>query len=137
MGRIHSVAHGELGTALRENRIVGVVVEHVKPESPSHYPFAALAAMYSGVACRAQRNQVFFCVFARMAAEFLVVHLQIRHRATGLTPPAVPTQDLLTQTSVRQGVQPRGSGLGADHSQEAFSRRFSRNACCCSPGKNL
>jgi len=30
-----------------------------------------------------------------MAAEFSMVHLKIRHRATGLAPPAVATQDLL------------------------------------------
>ena len=33
-----------------------------------------------------------------MAAELSVVHLKIRHRATGLTPPAVATQDLMAQT---------------------------------------
>ena len=33
-----------------------------------------------------------------MAAELPVVHLKIRHRATGLTPPAVATHDLLAQT---------------------------------------
>jgi hypothetical protein len=93
--------------------------------------------MLSGVACRAQRNQVFVSVFPRMAAEFRVMHLKIRHRATGLTPPAVPTQYLLAQTFVQRGGQPRGSGFGANHSQDAFSRRFSRKACCCSPGKNL
>ena len=31
--------------------------------SVSHYPFVALAAMHSGVACRAQRNQVLLGVF--------------------------------------------------------------------------
>ncbi len=41
-----------------------------------------------------------------MTAEFPVVHLKIRHRATRLTPPAVATQDLLAQTFVRQGIQP-------------------------------
>jgi hypothetical protein len=30
-----------------------------------------------------------------MAAELSVVHLKIRHRAAGLTPPAVAMQDLL------------------------------------------
>jgi hypothetical protein len=102
-----------------------------------HYPFVALAAMHSGVACRAQRDQVLLCVGSRMAAEVPVVHLKIRHRATGLTPPAVATQDLLTQTFVRQGVQPQASSFGANHSQDAFSSKFTRKACCCSPGKNL
>ncbi len=83
------------------------------------------AVMNSGVACRAQRDQVFLCVVPRMAAEFPVVRLKIRHRASGLTPPAVPMQNLLAQTFVRQGIQPRECGFLADHSH-AFSRRFSR-----------
>jgi hypothetical protein len=33
------------------------------------------------VTVHAQRNQVFLCVGSRMAAEFSVVHLKIRHRA--------------------------------------------------------
>ena len=90
--------------------------------------------MLSGVACRAQRNQVFVSVFPRMAAEFRVMHLKIRHRATGLTPPAVSTQDLLAQTFVRHRIQHQAGGFWANHSQDAFSRRFSRKACCCSPG---
>src|SRR5450755_1050735 len=60
-----------------------------------------------------------------MAAEFPVVHLKIGHRAAGLTPPAVATQDLLAQTFVRQGIQAGGIGFGANHSQDAFSRRVS------------
>ena len=48
----------------------------------SRYPFVALAAMHSGVACCAQRDQVLLCVGSRMAAELPVVHLKIRHRAT-------------------------------------------------------
>jgi hypothetical protein len=65
------------------------------------YPFVGLPAMRSGVAGRAQRDQVLLGVFPRMTAEFPVVHLKIRHRATGLTPPVVATQDLLAQTFVR------------------------------------
>jgi hypothetical protein len=52
-------------------------------------------AMHSGVACRAQSNQVLLRVGSRMAAELPVVYLKIRHRATGLTPPTVTIQDLL------------------------------------------
>ena len=102
-----------------------------------HYPFVALAAMHSGVACRAQRDQVFIRVGSRMAAELPVVHLKIRHRATGLTPPAVATHDLLVQAFIRQRIQPHAGGFWSNHSQDALSRRFSRKACCCSPGKNL
>ena len=72
-----------------------------------------------------------------MAAELPVVHLEIRHRAAGLTPPAVATQDLLTKIFVRHGIQPQAGGFRANHCHDAFSRRFSRKACWCSPGKNL
>ena len=68
--------------------------------SVCHYPFVALAAVHSGVACGAQRDQVFIRVGSRAAAELPVVHLKIRHRAAGLTSPAVATEDLLAQTVV-------------------------------------
>ena len=48
----------------------------------SHYPFVALAAMHSGVACRAQRDQVFIRVGSGMAAGLPMVHLKVRHRLT-------------------------------------------------------
>ena len=60
--------------------------------------FLALATMRCSVACSAQRDQVGLGVGSQMAAELPVVHLKIRRRATGLTPPAVATQDLLAQT---------------------------------------
>src|ERR1035437_2487991 len=63
-----------------------------------------------------------------MDAELPVVHLKIRHRATGLTPPAITTQDLLTQTFLRQGVQPRGSGLlGESFSGGLLSKVFEKS----------
>ena len=76
--------------------------------------------MNFGVACGAQRDQVLFCVVPRMAAEFAVVHLKIRHRAARLTPPAIAPQNLLAQTFVRQKVQPQRSSFGANHFQDAF-----------------
>jgi hypothetical protein len=42
---------------------------------------------------------------SRLAAQFPVVHLEIRHRATGLTPPAVAKQDLLPQSFVRLWIK--------------------------------
>src|ERR1039457_3049740 len=38
------------------------------------------------------------------------------------------------RSSMINGIQPRGRGFWANHSQDAFSRRFSRKTCCCSPG---
>jgi hypothetical protein len=78
--------------------------------------FRASAAMHSGVACSAQRDQILLCIGSQMAAELSVVHLKIRHPTAGLTPPAVATQDLLAQTFVRHGIQPKAGGFGVNHS---------------------
>ena len=59
-----------------------------------------------------------------MAAELPVVHLKIGHRATGLTPPTVATQDLLAQTLVRHGIQPQGSGFGESFSERLLTQVF-------------
>jgi hypothetical protein len=72
-----------------------------------------------------QRDQVQLGIFAGLAAKLLMVDFQSRHRAAGLTPPAVAPQDLLAQTFVRQGVEPRESGLGANRFQDNFSLTFS------------
>ena len=61
-----------------------------------------------------------------MAAEFLVVHLKIRHRDAGLTSPAVATQDPLAQAFVRQEVQSRGNGFRA-FSGRLFTQVFEEN----------
>jgi hypothetical protein len=47
------------------------------------------------VACGAKRNQILFRIIARLATEFFVMNLEIRHRPARLTPPAIPTQNLL------------------------------------------
>ena len=45
--------------------------------------------MYSGIAGCAERDQVLLRVCFRVAAEPPVVHVEIRHRTAGLTPPRV------------------------------------------------
>jgi len=120
------------GAAKPTKRIISDIAESIRIPAVDSAPFSALlghstfvilTVMHSRVACSAQRDQVLLGVFPRMTAEFLVVHLKIRHRATGLTSPAVAMQDLLVQTFIRQGVQPQANGFGANHSQDAFSRR--------------
>src|ERR1700752_1524155 len=71
-----------------------------------------------------------------MGAELPVEDLKIRHRATGLTPPAVSPRHLLAEIFVRQAIQPQVREFWTSHFQDAFSRRFSRKTCCCSPAKN-
>jgi len=59
-----------------------------------------LAAMHSGVACRAQRNEILFGIVAGLAAKLFVVNFQIRHCAARLTPPVIASQNLLPQNFV-------------------------------------
>jgi hypothetical protein len=89
------------------------------------------------MACGAQCNQVLFGVLAGVAPELFVMDFQARHGATGLTPPAIATQDLLPQTLVRRGIQPQAREFRTNRAQDAFSLRLPRNACRCSPGRNL
>jgi hypothetical protein len=95
------------------------------------------AAMHLRVACRAQRNQVLLGVGSRMTTELPVVYFKIRHRSTGLTSPAISTQDLLSQPLIRDQIQPQAGRFGPRRAHDALSLRPPRNACCCSPGKNL
>ena len=82
----------------QQYKVVGDVA--TQAEMLTVFGETGLAAMNSGVTLRAQRNQVLLGVGPRVAAEFPMVHLEVRHRATGLTPPAVAAQYLLAQTFV-------------------------------------
>ena len=73
------------------------------------------------VACGAERNQIGFRIIAGLAAEFFVVHLKIRHCAARLTPPAITTQNLLSQNLVGDGIQPQGREFRANQIHDAFS----------------
>ena len=57
------------------------------------------------VALLAERDKVQFRVLSRMAADFLVVNLQVRHRAARLTPPAIATQDLLPEPFIGRRIE--------------------------------
>jgi hypothetical protein len=48
------------------------------------------------VALCAQGDQVQLGIVAGLTAKLLVVNFQVRHRAARLTPPAIPTQNLLS-----------------------------------------
>jgi hypothetical protein len=52
--------------------------------------------MYGCMASTAECDQIFLGITAGVAAEFLVMDFQVRHRAAGLTPPAIATQNPLT-----------------------------------------
>ena len=66
-----------------------------------------------------------------------MVDFQGRHRAGGLTSPAIAAEDLLPQPIVRRGIQPIAGRIGPHLAHDAFSPRPSRKVRRCSPGKNL
>jgi len=57
------------------------------------------------VALLAERDKVQFRVISRMAAKFLVVNFQVRHRAARLTPPPVATQHLLPEPLIGRSIE--------------------------------
>ncbi len=99
-------------------------------------PLMVLATMHSGMACRAERDQVFLGIRPRMAAKLPMMHFEVRHGTTRLTPPVVASQDLPAQSLIRAGIHSHARGYRASHDQEARSPMLSRKACCCSPDRN-
>jgi hypothetical protein len=77
----------------------------------------------------AKGDEIQVRVLPRMTAECLVVDLQVRHSAAGLTPPAIATQNLLPQTLVCCSIQPQTEQLGSKIRHDGVSRRFSTKVC--------
>jgi hypothetical protein len=84
---------------------------------------------------RTERNEVKFGVEPALASEFLVVNFQIRHRAAGLTAPAVAAQDLLAQLLVFDRIQPQARSSWPSFVHDAFSLRLSRKASFWASGR--
>ena len=84
----------------------------------------------------AQRNEVVFLVFARMAAKLLMMNFEISHRTAELASPAIPSQHLFTEFGIVIYSEPKRSRFyaGLIHGAGAFT--IAANACCCSPGRN-
>jgi hypothetical protein len=93
--------------------------------------------MRASVTDCAQCDQVRFGVISQTTPKVLVMDFQVRHRTTGLTPPAIAMQHLLPQGFVRFRIEPQSHGLRANRAHEDSSLKPSRNSCLCSPGRNL
>ena len=63
--------------------------------------------MHCCMAGIAQRDQVLFRIFARVAAEIFMVDLKVGHRAARLASPAVAAEDLVAQSVVSVGLEPQ------------------------------
>src|ERR1700682_194809 len=89
------------------------------------------------MASGAQGNQVLFGIIAALAAKFLMVNFKIRPGPTALASPAVPAQHLFPESFVQLGIESQAGLFRENSIHEAFSFTSCRNACLCSPGRNL
>jgi hypothetical protein len=77
--------------------------------------------MDTGVAPATQRNQVLLRIITGLAAKFLVMNLQIGHRAAGLASPSIATEYLVAELFVWLGIEPQARLLRSEEIHEAFS----------------
>ena len=89
------------------------------------------------MAAGAQGNQVQIVIRALLAAQLLVVDLQVLSGAADLASPAIAAQYLFSELFVELGIKPQARSLGPNPVHEAFSVTSCRKACRCSPGRNL
>jgi hypothetical protein len=96
-------------------------------------PLAMLARMATVTEC----YQICLAIITRLAAKLLMMNVQVRHGAARLTAPSVSAKDLLPKTFICGGIKPQGDDFWTNPIHDAFSPRFSRNACFWSSGRNL
>ena len=96
-----------------------------------------LVGMDLRVTCGTERDEVLFGIVSGLASVSFVMDLKVQPRAASLASPAIPLQDLSTELLVRFGIQPQTRAFRSDRAHEARPFSCSRNACCCSPGRNL
>src|SRR5438552_66759 len=82
-----------------------------------------------------QRDQVLLDVVAQLTAKLLVMNLKIAQTAARLTSPAISLQDFATELFVGLAGKPQPRMFWPDCIHEALCR--DKNACFCSPGRNL
>ena len=61
--------------------------------------------MRPGMAIGAERDQILFRVFTRMAAKTLVVYFLLVHATAYLTAPVIPLQDFAVQEAVALQIE--------------------------------
>jgi hypothetical protein len=108
-----------------------------RPEAVRRAGEHSSAVMRSGMAYRTKRNQVLLSVVTGLTAEFLVVDLEVGHRAASLASPTIPPEYLVAELFVRSGIKPQAWLLWPDAIHDAFPAKWSRNVFRSSPGKNL
>ena len=85
----------------------------------------------------AKGDQIRVVIVALLAAQLLVVDMKVLFGTTDLASPAIALQHLFSELVVWFGIKPKAWLLGSEPVHEAFSVTSCRNACRCSPGRNL
>ena len=89
------------------------------------------------MAAAAQGNQIQFVIRTLLAAQLLVVDLQVLARTADLASPAIAAQYFFSELLVELGVKPQPRLFSRNPFHEAFSVTSCRKARRCSPGRNL
>ena len=93
--------------------------------------------MHLRVTYRTERDQVLLGIVSGLASVLCMVDLEVHSCAATLASPAVPLQDFSTELFVRFRIQLQTRTFWPDETHEARPFICSRNACLCSPGRNL
>ena len=94
-------------------------------------------AMHIRVTCGTERDQILLGIVSGLASMLFMVDFKVQPRAASLASPVVPLQNLSTELLVRFRIQPKTRMFRPDGAHEARPSKCSRNACFCSPGRNL
>ena len=86
--------------------------------------------MHPRVTFGAQCDQVPFLVATRMAAEFVMMHLQVLHAPADLASPAVALQHLAVQFAIACRIESQSRVFGWDVLHEAFRLTCDRKVSC-------
>src|SRR5437870_12930286 len=93
--------------------------------------------MYFLMTGRTQSDQVFLGILAQMTAELLVMNLKIVQTAARLTFPSIPLQNFATELLVGLWRKAQSRMFWSDRIHAARLLACDKNACFCSPGRNL
>src|SRR5467141_3135920 len=93
--------------------------------------------MYFLMTGRTQRDQVFLGVVAQSTAKLLVMNLKIAPAAARLTFPSIPLQNFSTELLVGLWRKSQSRMFWSDRIYAVRRLACDKNACFCSPGRNL
>jgi hypothetical protein len=85
---------------------------------------------------RTQGDQVQLGISSTSITELLMMNFQVRHRAAGLTSPAIASKHLLVQFLLAFGLEAQPWLFHSNAGHEALRQDSLRNVCFCVSGSN-